>query len=87
MYFEVAVRYAPYLFKTPGFITQIINMIFSPSGIRCSDPELASRSTYILARLCEKMLQILSTEEERALIPAILENTASIAEEAFSGGS
>ena len=77
MYLEISVRYRSYLFKVPGFLQHVISVIFSESGIRSNDAELAQRSTYILLRLCEKfLLGFTKSEEEKALSIGILSNSA-----------
>ena len=78
-YLEVSVRYSGYLLKTEGFFHHIIGMLFSDHGLRSSDSNLASRSCYLLLRLCERFHSALGPESpELSLIDPIVANTVAV---------
>lgn len=54
MLLENLVRYLPYFIKDQGFISSVCSIFFSKKGILSNEPQLASRSCYLLLRIVER---------------------------------
>lgn len=78
-YLELSVRYSGYLLKTEGFFQHIIGALFSDHGLRSSDSDLASRSCYLLLRLCERFHLTLNPQSpELTLVTPIVTNAVAV---------
>jgi hypothetical protein len=55
MFLENIVRYLPYFINEEGFTNLISQIIFSDKCLLSQDKNLASKSSYLLLRICEKI--------------------------------
>eukprot|EP00347_Sterkiella_histriomuscorum_P020494 403337586 len=73
MLLEDLVRYLPYFIKDQGFQNQIATIFFSKKAIMSNEPQLASRSCYLILRLVER-----AQNELVAQAPQIIESTVQV---------
>ncbi|CDW81505.1 exportin-t [Stylonychia lemnae] len=80
MFLENLVRYQAYFIKDPNFRNMIVTIFFSNKAIMSNEPQLSSRSCYLLLRLVERAQNEIITQAAQ-----IIEQTVFVINKVESG--